>query len=83
MTGCPNSQVRKLNTLWDRPRQLVVRRIGLARFEAGERLVDIAYREVLCLRHDVVPGGKVEHRDDQGAREDPARPGGNAPCTSR
>ena len=41
---------------------------GLARFKPGEGLVDIAHREVLVLRRDVVPRSEVEHRRDRRRR---------------
>jgi len=41
---------------------------GLASFKLGKGLVDIAHREVLGLRRDMVPCSKVEHRLDRHRR---------------
>src|SRR5437870_13901350 len=41
---------------------------GLARFKAGESFVDLAHREVLGLRQDIVARSKVEHRLDRQRR---------------
>ncbi len=41
---------------------------GLACCESGEGLVDMAHREVLGLRRDLVPCSKVEHRRDRHRR---------------
>src|SRR5262249_9105525 len=41
---------------------------GLARFESGEGLVDLAHRIVLRLRRDFVPGSEIQNRLDHHRR---------------